>query len=57
MVGEDDELEYMPPSAVGKLVTTPRVYEYIEELSHKPPFDMPDYAALGASLFALVAVR
>ena len=57
MVGEDDELEYMPPSAVGKLVTTPRVYEYIEELSHKPPFDMPDYAVLGASLFALVAVR
>ncbi|KAH9945774.1 uncharacterized protein BXZ73DRAFT_95299 [Epithele typhae] len=36
---EDDELEYMPPSAV--------------ELPYEPPFEMPDYEALGSNLFAL----
>ncbi|KAM5536717.1 hypothetical protein V8D89_009644 [Ganoderma adspersum] len=36
---EDDEIEYMPPTAV--------------ELPYEPPFEMPDYKGMGRALFAL----
>ncbi|KAM5536727.1 hypothetical protein V8D89_009654 [Ganoderma adspersum] len=36
---EDDEIEYMPPTAV--------------ELRYEPPFEMPDYKGMGRALFAL----
>ncbi|KAI0665867.1 hypothetical protein C8Q78DRAFT_985369 [Trametes maxima] len=34
---EDDEIEYMPPSAI--------------ELPYEPPFELPDYKSLGRDLF------
>ncbi|KAI0699882.1 hypothetical protein C8T65DRAFT_742332 [Cerioporus squamosus] len=36
---EDDEIEYMPPTAI--------------ELPYEPPFEMPDYKTMGRNLFAL----
>ncbi|RDX40852.1 hypothetical protein OH76DRAFT_1423462 [Lentinus brumalis] len=37
LVDEDDEIEYMPPTAI--------------ELPYEPPFEMPDYKTMGRSLF------
>ncbi|CDO75533.1 hypothetical protein BN946_scf184825.g2 [Trametes cinnabarina] len=36
---EDDEIEYMPPTAI--------------DLPYEPPFELPDYKAVGMSLFKL----
>ncbi|KAI0369622.1 hypothetical protein BV20DRAFT_967575 [Pilatotrama ljubarskyi] len=36
---EDDEIEYMPPTAI--------------ERPYEPPFDLPDYTSMGKTMFAL----
>ncbi|KAI0355791.1 hypothetical protein OH77DRAFT_1424747 [Trametes cingulata] len=36
---EDDEIEYMPPTAI--------------ERPYEPPFDLPDYSSIGKTVFAL----
>ena len=61
---EDDEIEYMPPTAVGErsdrhsfrscdgTLTKIRILGG-PELPYEPPFELPDYKAMGQALFAL----
>ena len=52
---EDDELEYMPPSAAGMSPASLCFYSAnpTQECPYVPPFDMPNYKVLGSSLFEL----
>ena len=52
----DDEIEYMPPTAIGEYVSFYGVSLGLskpQELPYEPPFAMPDYKSMGRDLFEL----
>ena len=52
----DDEIEYMPPTAIGEYNSFYGVSLGLskpQELPYEPPFAMPDYKSMGRDLFEL----